>query len=513
MKLHTGTQPFWIDSASFPTYPKLERDEAVDVVVVGGGITGLTAAYLLTLEGCSVALLERERCAQIDTGHTSAHLTMVTDRQLSELVKTFGRDHAQAVWDAGLAAMGQIAANVVDLGIDCDFAWVPGYLHAPLGANGDGGDRFRSEAATAAELGFDAEFVESVPFVGGPGVRFLDQARVHPYKYLSGLARAIADRGGMIFERCPAGEFSDKPVSVKANGHTITCRSIVLATHTPLVGNAGILGATLFQTKLALYSSYVVGGHVAKGRVPDALFWDTGNPYHYLRVEPKRDHDYVIFGGEDHKTGQAADTNACFDRLERTLQSMISGVEVTHRWSGQVIETPDGLPYIGETAARQFAGTGFAGNGMTFGTLTGMMAADQIAGRRNPWKRLFDPGRTNIVGGLWNYIKENKDYPYYLVRDRFAGAEGKSARAIPRGTGTVIDSANGKIAVYRDLRGGVTKRSAVCSHMSCIVDWNEAEKSWDCPCHGSRFKPDGEVIAGPAEAPLATVSSLNSGKR
>src|SRR4051812_5546860 len=228
----------------------------------------------------------------------------------------------------------------------------------------------------------------------------------------------------MFFGRGPADEFSDTPVSVRANGHTITCRSIVLATHTPLLGNAGVFSATLFQTKLALYSTYVVGARVAKGRIPDGLFWDTQDPYHYLRLEPQRDHDLVIFGGEDHKTGQATDTSACFDRLERTLRSMIEDVEVTYRWSGQVIETPDGLPYIGETAPRQFSGTGFAGNGMTFGTLTGMMAADRVAGRTNPWTDLFDPGRKKIVGGLWDYITENKDYPYYLIRDRFAARRG-----------------------------------------------------------------------------------------
>jgi glycine/D-amino acid oxidase-like deaminating enzyme/nitrite reductase/ring-hydroxylating ferredoxin subunit len=513
MKLHTATQPFWVDSATFPSYPRLERDESVDVAIVGAGITGLTAAYLLTQEGCSVAVVERERCAQIDTGHTSAHLTMVTDQRLSELVDTHGRDHAQAVWDAGLAAIGQIATNVVDLAIDCDFAWVPGYLHPPLGENGHNAAAFEKEAALAGALGFDAEYVDAVPFVGGPGVRFIDQARFHPRKYLAALARAITDRGGLILERCAAEEFSDRPVSVKANGHTITSRSIVIATHNPLVGNAGMLGATLFQTKLALYTTYVVAGRVEQGRVPDAMFWDTQDPYHYLRIEPHRGYDYVIFGGEDHKTGQANDTNGRFDRLERTLQSMIDGVEITHRWSGQVIETPDGLPYIGETASRQFMGTGFAGNGLTFGTLTGMMAADWIAGRNNPWRDLFEPGRTKILGGLWDYLKENKDYPYYLLRDRFAGADGKSVRAVPRGTGAVIDAGGQKVAVYRDQRGAVTKCSAVCTHMACLVDWNAAEQTWDCPCHGSRFKPDGKVISGPAEAPLPPIASSASSKR
>jgi glycine/D-amino acid oxidase-like deaminating enzyme/nitrite reductase/ring-hydroxylating ferredoxin subunit len=503
--MHVDTLPYWMDSASLPRFPKLDRDEQVDVVVVGGGITGLTAAYLLTAAGKTVAVVERERCATIDTGHTTAHLTMVTDQSMTELVRSFGRQHAQAVWDSGLAAIFQIDTIVRDERIDCDFSWVRGYQHAPIGQPPrDEQRKFEEEARTASELGFDAEFVSDVPFVGGPGVMFPDQARFHPRKYLAALARIISDRGGLIFEHTAADEFCDKPLATKANGHTLSCAYIVLATHTPLVGNAGIIGATLLQTKLALYTSYVVAGRVEKNHIPDALFWDTADPYHYLRVERHRDHDQVIFGGEDHKTGQTSDTNVCFDRLERTLRSMNGAIEITHRWSGQVIETADGLPYIGETADRQFTGTGFAGNGMTFGTLTAMMATDRIIGRKNPWSDLFDPGRKKIIGAAWDYIRENKDYPYYMIRDRFAGAETRSKRAVPRGSGRVVDIGGTQVAVYRDETGATTERSAICTHMACTVDWNEAERTWDCPCHGSRFKPDGPVIAGPAESPLAT---------
>jgi glycine/D-amino acid oxidase-like deaminating enzyme/nitrite reductase/ring-hydroxylating ferredoxin subunit len=504
MKLHTGTLPLWSDTAPFPRFSKLERDEEVDVLIVGAGITGLTAAYLLTLAGKRAAVLERERCAEIDTGHTSAHVTMVTDLTLSELAKTFGRDHAQAVWDAGLASIAQIDSVVRAEQIECDFAWVPGYLHAPLGSTvPTDSSMFRDEAALANELGFDAAFVDDVPFVGGPGIRYADQARFHPRKYLAGVARAIADRGGMIFEATKADEFSDQPLAVAANGRTIVFRDVVLATHTPLIGNASILHAALFQTKLFLYTSYVLAADVEKGRVPDALFWDTADPYHYLRLEHRRDRDVVIFGGEDHKTAQAADTNACFERLERTLTSMIGDVRVTHRWSGQVIETSDRLPYIGDTADHQFAGTGYSGNGLTFGTLAGMMATDRILGQSNPWRELFDPGRKKIRGGLWNYLTENKDYPYYMIRDRFAGADGKSVRAVPRGAGRVIDLDGKPTAVYRAPDGSTTKLSAVCTHMACNVEWNEAEKTWDCPCHGSRFRIDGKAIAGPAESPLS----------
>jgi glycine/D-amino acid oxidase-like deaminating enzyme/nitrite reductase/ring-hydroxylating ferredoxin subunit len=505
MATQAETISYWLNSASMPAFPKLDRDETVDVVVVGGGITGLTAAYLLTLSGRSVAVLERARCATIDTGHTTAHLTMVTDRWLTDLVKNFGRDHAQAVWDAGLAAIAQVDTIIRDERLSCDFEWVPGYLHQAPGAQRDDTPALQAEASLAESLGFDATFVADVPFFGRPGVMVADQARFHPRRYLAGVAQAVTDRGGMIFEHTAADEFIDSPLSVKANGHAISCGSVILATHTPLMGRTGMVSATLFQTKLALYTSYAVGARVEQGRVPDALFWDTADPYHYLRLESHRTHDFVIFGGEDHKTGQADDTNACFDRLERKLAALIEGVEITHRWSGQVIETADGLPYIGETAAHQFAGTGYSGNGMTFGTLAGMMASDYVLGRKNPWTELFDPSRKKVLGGLWDYVRENKDYPYYLVRDRFVGREGRSRRSVKRGSGKVLDLNGQSVAVYRNEQGATIERSAICTHMGCIVDWNEAERTWDCPCHGSRFQPDGKVIAGPAESPLPKI--------
>jgi glycine/D-amino acid oxidase-like deaminating enzyme/nitrite reductase/ring-hydroxylating ferredoxin subunit len=498
-----ATTPYWMDSVSLPVFPRVGSDQRVDVVVVGGGITGLTAAYLLTRAGRRVAVIERDRCARIDTGHTTAHLTMVTDARLTDLAATFGDDHARAVWDAGLAAIAQIDATVRSEGIDCGFEWVPGYLHAARDAANDEGKALRDEALLASDLGFDATYIDRVPLVERPGVRFEDQARFHPRKYLSGLVRRLVADGAYIYEHSAVEEFCDKPLGVRANGSTITCDDVVIATHTPLVGISNIVRATLFQTKLALYTSYVVAGRVPHGQVPDALFWDTADPYHYLRIDPHRDFDVVIFGGLDHKTGQATDTDECFERLEHTLRSLVRTIDVTHRWSGQVIETPDGLPYIGEVVDHQYAATGFAGNGMTFGTLGGMMIAEAILGQRSPWSELFDMGRTKIRGALWDYVKENADYPYYLIRDRFAGAESRTLRSVKRGHGKILDRGGQHCAVYRDESGSVTVRSAVCTHMGCLVRWNDAERTWDCPCHGSRFKPTGEVLAGPAESPLS----------
>ena len=502
MTTATQTTPYWSETP-FPRFAKLEADTDVDVVVVGAGVTGLTAAYSLLRAGRSVLVMDRGRCVTGDTGYTTAHLTMVTDTRLPELVKRFGNPHAQAVWDAGLSAIAQIDAIVREHRIDAGFEWVEGYLHLPRGeTNPKAGDDLKREAELAAELGFDATFMGEVPLAGTPGIRFDGQARVHPRRYLAGLAQAIVAAGGSIHEHTGADEFASSPMSVTANGHRVTCRDIVIATHNPLVGVAGLTGAALFQTKLALYSSYVVAGRVPKGVVTDTLWWDTADPYHYLRVEPHRDYDLVIFGGEDHKTGQAGDTQARYQRLEKTIAALTPGIELSHRWSGQVIETPDGLPYIGSTAEHQYAATGFAGNGMTFGTLAGVMIAERMLGRANPWAELFDTGRKAIRHGFWDYLKENKDYPYYLMRGRFAGAEARSMREVKRGQGKVLERDGQKVAAYRDPDGSVTLRSAICTHLGCVVGWNPAEKTWDCPCHGSRFQPDGKVISGPAESPL-----------
>ena len=229
------------------------------------------------------------------------------------------------------------------------------------------------------------------------------------------------------------------------------------------------------------------------------------DPYYFVRLDPGETHDTIIFGGQDHKTGQADDTREPYARLDAMLRQFLPKAEVTHRWSGQVIETRDRMPYIGETSKGQFAITGFCGNGLTFGTVGAMMARDAATGRSNPWSSLFDAGRTRVAQGLWDYLKENKDYPYYMIRDRFAGAEGKSLRAVHAGEGRLIDLRGKRVAAYRSPRGRLSVLSPVCPHLGCHVAWNEAEATWDCPCHGSRFAATGEVMRGPAESGLASM--------
>jgi glycine/D-amino acid oxidase-like deaminating enzyme/nitrite reductase/ring-hydroxylating ferredoxin subunit len=509
---HVNTSSYWTDNTPVPRFSALKEDIAVDVLIVGAGLTGITAAYLLKRAGCNVALVEKNRCVNGETTFTTAHLTCVTDTPLSELAKNFGQDHAQAVWDAQLAAIDTIDRIVWREQVKCQFDWVPGYLFNPSARMGRGDQAgspldLHEEAQLATDLGFDANAADTVPMFGVPGVRFENQAKFHPRKYLAALLRLlVSGKHCQVYENTEVEDIEGTPITATTrDGHRIHCEHVLIATHVPLQGKSGLLPAAFLQTKLHPYNSYVIGGWVPRGTVEEALFWDSGDPYDYLRVDRRHDHDFLIFGGEDHKTGQVEDTAACFNRLEQRVKRLFPDIAVTHRWSGQVIETNDGLPYIGETAERQYVATGFAGNGMTFGTLSAMMFTDHVMGGKNPWAELFDPARTKIKGGLWDYVKENKDYPYYLIRDRFAGTGGQTVRAVKRGTGEVLEIDGKPAAVYRGLDGQIHARSAVCTHMGCYVHWNDAERTWDCPCHGSRFKVNGEVMAGPAEDPLARI--------
>jgi glycine/D-amino acid oxidase-like deaminating enzyme/nitrite reductase/ring-hydroxylating ferredoxin subunit len=492
-----------------PQFPKLKTSQRFDVVVTGGGITGLTAAYLLKRAGKRVAVLERNRIGAVDTGNTSAHLTYVTDLRLGPLVKAFGKRAAQLVWQGGVAAINTIEQIASRENIDCDFRRLPGFLHAPLEGSDDPRELQR-ESRLAVELGFPAEFDSAVPLFDRPGIRFPDQARFHPLAYLAGLAEAIEGDGSAIFERSEVDRVTDERTVITVDQRRVESDYVVIATHIPLVGKAGVASAALLQSKLASYTSYVIGARAKRGTVPEALFWDTSDPYDYLRVDRQEKYEYLIFGGEDHKTGQIANSNRPFERLEYRLRQLAPGAKITDRWSGQVIETNDGLPFIGEMTDGQFEATGFAGNGMTFGTLAAMMACDAVNGRDNPWQELFKIQRKKIRGGAWDYLKENFDYPYYLVRDRLAATEGASTRSVRPGEGKILRLDGQRVACARDEQGKLTKVSAVCPHMGCLVRWNQSERNWDCPCHGSRFQATGEVIAGPAESPLERVTRSKS---
>jgi glycine/D-amino acid oxidase-like deaminating enzyme/nitrite reductase/ring-hydroxylating ferredoxin subunit len=498
--------PVWIDDTRIRKFPKLQRSISADILVVGAGVTGITAAYLLKKAGLTVALVERERVASIDTGHTTAHLTYVTDVKLQELARNFGKVHAQAAWDAGADAIDEIERIVKEEQSDCEFTRVPAYVHVRMdGSSKKEASSLKKEADLAAKFGFDAAYLNSAPYFNLPAVRFANQAKFHPRKYLRSLVAKIPRNGSHVFEKSAASEFDTKKRRVKVNRNWISFDRVVMATNNPLVGLASTVGATLLQTKLSLYTSYAVGARLPSDTIPEALFWDTRDPYDYLRIDRNRGFDYLVYGGEDHKTGQKKATQKAYVRLWQRLRKIAPEAHVDHWWSGQIISTPDGLPYIGENAERQFVATGYCGNGITFGTVAAMMARDWTVGRKNPWTELFAVDRKKIKGAAWNYLRENKDYPYYMIKDRLARSEADSVRELRPGEGMIIGRRGKKVAAFRDPTGNIHRLSPVCTHLGCLVRWNPAESTWDCPCHGSRFKPTGEVIAGPAEEPLPPI--------
>lgn len=501
MSSQPPTRTAWND-VELPSFAALDADLSVDVAVVGAGLTGITTAYLMAREGIRVALIDRAELAAADTSRTTAHLTYVTDERMHRLAAKFGQQAAGAFWHGGAHAIDTIERVCEETQTDASFVRVPGFLHAPVGGHaGKAPDLLRKDALLAAECGFDAQFVDAAPYAQQPAVRFERQARFHPLKYLRGLLPAIQRNKGRIFAHTEFDRVDADGNVVCSNGRRIRCGYLVIATHNPLMGRKSMLGAAMFQTRLSLYTSYVLGACVPANTMPDALFWDTQDPYEYLRIQMRDDQQYVIFGGMDVKTGQEDDTGSVFRRLAMRLHEVLPAARIEERWMGQLVETDDGMPFIGENEQKQFIATGFCGNGFTLGTLAAIMARDCYLGRKNPWTTLFSPARSAFHGGTWRYLRENLDYPYYLIRDRLKVTH-MELLDVPAGEGRIIEHGGRKAAAYRDANGGVTLLSAACTHMKCLVRWNVADRTWDCPCHGSRFHPTGEVLSGPAEQPL-----------
>ncbi len=379
---------------------------------------------------------------------------------------------------------------------------MPAYLYAASDAEKDEADSLREDARLATETGFDARFIPQCPITQQPAVHFSNLMKFHPTKYVRGLAQAAQKLGAQIHEDSEVWEFDAEKRTVRCGRHHISYQQVFIATHVPLQGAASMLSSTLLQTKLAGYTTYAVEAELAEEIVPEALWWDTADPYFYFRIDKVDGRARIIAGGEDHKTGQEEDTDGKYAALEQRVQKLFPSARFLRRWSGQVIETVDGLPYIGEYAG-QFVATGFSGTGMTFGTLSGIMFAEHAQGIASPWKDLFRIERKEL-SSTWSYLKENKDYPYYLTKSLFMGNNRQPEELAP-GEGAILRLHGKKVAASKDKDGKLTLLSAICPHMGCVVGWNHADQTWDCPCHGSTFTAQGKVVNGPAEAPLEPV--------
>jgi glycine/D-amino acid oxidase-like deaminating enzyme/nitrite reductase/ring-hydroxylating ferredoxin subunit len=498
--------PLWPATAKAHEYPQLTKDLTVDVCIVGAGIAGLTTAYLLAKEGKSVAVLDDGPVGGGESERTTAHIANALDDRYFVLEKHHGKDGAALAAESHTAAIATIERIVKEQKIDCDFLRIDGYLFL---APHDDGKTLDDELAALHRAGLrETELLPKAPldaFDTGPCIRFPNQAQFHIVRYLRGLAEAVTGEGGKIFTESHVSQVQGgKDAAAQTeNGRVVRCASLVVATNAPINDNSLIYG------RQAAYRTFVLACTVPKGSVPPMLLWDTQDPYHYIRTHSEQDdkHDLLIVGGEDHKTGQEDDAGLRFARLEKwTRKRFPMAEEVAYRWSGQVMEPSDGLAFIGRMPRGEdnvYIITGDSGNGMTHGTIGGMLVTDLVLGRKNPWEALYNPSRSPLKGAL-DSLKENTNVASQLT-DWVTGGEIEGSRDVEPGTGRILRKGAAKYAVYRDPEGKIHTMSAVCPHRGCIVNWNSYEKSWDCPCHGSRYDACGGVLNGPSLSDLKRV--------
>jgi glycine/D-amino acid oxidase-like deaminating enzyme/nitrite reductase/ring-hydroxylating ferredoxin subunit len=495
------TTSVWMATATLRQEDPLASDARADVCIVGAGIAGLTTAYLLTKEGKRVIVVDDGPSAGGETCRTTAHLVTALDDRFYHLERLHGEEGARLAAQSHVAAIDRIERIVDEEHIDCDFTRLDGYLFVPPG---DDLAQLEDELKASHRAGLtEVSRVDRAPittFDTGPALRFPRQGQFHILKYLSAVADAAKRQGAVIYNGTHVHRIEGgKEARVETSRGVIRATAIVVATNSPVNDLVAI------HTKQAAYRTFVVGARVKRDSVPQILLWDTPDPYHYVRVQRAEGHDVLIVGGEDHKTGQANDAEERFRRLQQWTRERFPHAErFEFQWSGQVMEPIDSLALIGRNpldSDNVYIATGDSGNGMTHGTIAGMLLTDLILGRANPWEQLYDPSRKTL-GATKEFAKENLNVAAQYA-DLVTPGELDDASQIKPGEGAILRRGVAKIAVYRDDSGVLYERSAFCTHLGCVVQWNSVERTWDCPCHGSRFQTDGHVVNGPAIRALA----------
>jgi glycine/D-amino acid oxidase-like deaminating enzyme/nitrite reductase/ring-hydroxylating ferredoxin subunit len=491
----------WMDTTVVSEAPALSGAVETDVAVVGSGVAGLSIAYALAKAGKRVTVLDRGPIGKGMTSRTTAHLTAQCDDSFVELITRRGEDTARAWYESQAAAIDSIEANQRELNIDCDFRRLNGYLFL---AFGDNPSIIDEEFEATKNVGMPVFKESGVPFQDKdavPVLRYPHQATFHPLKYLAGLAAFIANHGGQFFAETAvtAVEEDENGVTLTAGAHKIRASYAVVATNSPINDRYAL------HTKQAPYRTYAMAFALPRGALPDGLYWDTLDIYHYVRLQPWTEkQDILIVGGEDHKSGEADDADERFERLTGWMRGLLPelGSEL-HRWSGQIQDTIDYCAFIGANPGekRVFVVTGDSGQGITHGAVGGLVIPDLILTGDSLWKDVYDPARKPIKAA-GTFLTENvtaiKNFAEYV-----APGELSSFDELAPGQGAIVRRGLAKVAAYRDDKGNLILRSAACTHLGCHLHWNSFETCWDCPCHGSQFAPNGAVLNGPAVTPLA----------
>jgi glycine/D-amino acid oxidase-like deaminating enzyme/nitrite reductase/ring-hydroxylating ferredoxin subunit len=520
---HSGSSRSpWMGTARIAAGRPLAGDRIADVCVVGAGVAGLTTALELQRSGQKVIVLDDGPVAGGETERTTAHLSNVLGERYSELERLHGESGARVAAASHTGAIAWIEAMASRIGSACEFERLDGYLFVPPGADPDVLDR---ELAAVHRAGL--ALVERVPrapfatFDTGPCLRFPDQAQIHPLKYMAGLAAALKTAGGEICTGTHVSAIEDgSPVRVGGEVGTVRASAVVVATNSPVNDRFAI------HAMQAAYRTYVIGARIPAGSVPKALYWDTREdpkshfaasaPYHYVRlagIAGSSATELLVVGGEDHKTGQAHDARDRFARLEAWARERFPIESIAYRWSGQVMESVDSLAFIGRNPGDRnvYIATGDSGNGMTHGTIAGILLSALVQGRDHDWMKLYDPTRLTL-GAAADFARENANAVAQYA-DWVTPGDRSSADEVRRGEGAILRRGASKISAYRDHAGVLHECSAVCVHLGGLVGWNPLEKTWDCPCHGSRFDRSGNVVNGPANGNLSEVEGGGAPER
>lgn len=479
-------------------YPTLNRPIDADVAIIGGGITGLTTAERLADTGLRVVVIEALTVGNGCTGGSTGNLYSIMATGLAPLRKKWGDDMVRKVVTSRAQAIDYIEEAVERFGIDCQFHRRPLYRIATtqdkktiktLDAE--------HEAMVVAGLKVDTIENSPLPFSMEQGLKIEGQAQFNPLSYVHGLAKAISQRGVEIYEHSPVRNIDYDQGLIETDTAHVSAKHIVHATHTPK-------GISLLQTMLLPSREYGVSAKINSDAYPNGIFF-VHDPFHSIRSYQHENEQYVMVIGEQHKTGEGDSNNAHFNNLRDYMGSHFEVTDYCHQWSNQQYSPADSLPYIGKLHGqdRAYLATGFSGDGLVWGTLAGHIIGDLIIGRENPWHEPFDARRFTPAKSAMKWVEENASVSKSLFKDYLGTEKLKEIEEIGLGQGKVVTAEGEKLAIYRDETGKLSVLSAVCPHMMCLVHWNGAEASWDCPCHGSRFDLEGEVIEGPSFHPLA----------
>jgi glycine/D-amino acid oxidase-like deaminating enzyme/Rieske Fe-S protein len=491
-------RPIWSTARSVAAFPALDTDLSVDVAVIGGGITGITTAAQLVRAGRTVALLEAQKVGYGTTGQSTGNLYALVGTGLYDLGKKWGDDIVEQVVQSRLLAIDLIERNIIEHGLSCDFTREPWSLYTIAGFPEEN-EQIENEYKAARGAGLDARLTSDLPlpYMIRKALVVRNQAQFNPFFYVRQLAAVTHSAQCRICEFSPVVDIDPDAGMVHTATSMVRADHIVMATHTPK-------GFHVLQTELGPYREYAVAAPMGEKELPGGIFWSAGEDMTSTRLIEIEGKPYILVIGDKFKTGQNEHPELSWSKLEEHLRNRFDVDAATFRWSAQQYRSADGLPYIGSSAASSslYLATGFGADGLTWGSLAGMMIADEICGRKNPFAELYSPRRFTPVKSAKNFLKENLNVAGRYLKDYTQSADARSPADLRNGEGGILEIDGQRVAAFRDENGKLHALSPVCTHLKCIVHWNGAERSWDCPCHGSRFRYDGSIIEGPALSPL-----------